>query len=170
MGNGSEDIRGGFRQKALGPWREWARANPMLFLIIGVAFFLRLLLLLNGLADPGRYLNNDSSEYLKLARHLGAYGHAHSSFSDLALRRPPGYPVFLWAVGGTHRPAIAVAANGVLTAVTVTLAYVLAKRLWGMKAAVITALILAIEPNMLAHSNLVISETLFTTLVLGAIF
>src|SRR6184192_1018195 len=105
MGNGSEDIRGGFRQKVLWFWREWARANPMLFFIIGVALFLRLLLLLNGLADPGRYVNNDSSGYIALARHLGAYGPAHSSLSDLALRRPPGYPVFLWAVGGTHHPA-----------------------------------------------------------------
>jgi 4-amino-4-deoxy-L-arabinose transferase-like glycosyltransferase len=141
-----------------------------LAIALGVGLALRLGLVFGALFEPGRFYSPDSDRYLRLASNLyEGYVQRSSPLFDLGLERPPGYPLFLWATGGTHHPAFVVAAQVVLGLVMILLTYRLGRHLFDERAATAASFIVAVDPNMLAHGNFVVSETLFTVMVLGSV-
>ena len=90
---------------------------------------------------------------------------------------PPGYPFALgfvfWLVHHTplpdSLPAAGAGFNIILGLATIALGYLLAKRLVNVRVARITGVILAVYPNFVYHAALMLTETLFTFLVMAAL-
>ncbi len=86
--------------------------------------------------------------------------------------RPPGYPFFLsliYAIFG-HSPWIASGFNILFSLVALYLAYLIAERLFGVKTARWTLILLAFYPGRILYVNLLASEVIFTFLFLLAIW
>jgi 4-amino-4-deoxy-L-arabinose transferase-like glycosyltransferase len=90
---------------------------------------------------------------------------------------PVGYPAALGAVFWIVRhtpipndfPAAAAAFNVILGAVMVFLVYAIGRRLFNARVALTGAGLVAVFPNLVFHSAVALSETLFATLVLAAL-
>ncbi len=86
---------------------------------------------------------------------------------------PPGYPLVLgaaaWAVGllpgDVSTFAVAVGLNVVLSVATIGLVFVLGRRLAGDRAGLVAAGVWALWPNLVFHSGIVLTETLFLFLL-----
>ncbi|MEJ7585251.1 MAG: glycosyltransferase, partial [Acidimicrobiales bacterium] len=121
-----------------------------------------------GLYDPARY-----ASYADLI----AEGLGYSQFTtrDPTAYYPPGYPFFLGAIEWLHRhtplPDDISLVTGLiqagLGALTVVLGAIVARRLAGRRAAVVTAFVLALYPNLVWHSGALLSETLYNALFMG---
>jgi 4-amino-4-deoxy-L-arabinose transferase-like glycosyltransferase len=135
---------------------------------VALAVATRLLLLAVTHAHPNRVVPGDAHQYALLARHFSA-GYVdgpHGTLFDLGLLWPPGYPAFVagvYAVSGTAVVHVIVA-QVVLSVVAVAATYLLANRLVGPRAAMIAALVLAVDPISVTMSNVFESETLFAAL------
>ncbi len=121
-----------------------------------------------GLYDPARY-----ADYA--ARIADGRGYTQFTSGDPTAYYPPGYPYFLGVVRwfGDHLlpgdlPVLAGTVQAVLGAVTVVSGAVVARRLGGPRAALITAFVLAVYPNLVFHTGALLSETLYNALFLGA--
>lgn len=150
---------------------RWREVDRSLVGVILLGSCLRGALFVNGLVEPARFRTSDSNDYLALARHLSrAYVRAdrRSELFDLGLERPPGYPLFVWLTGGTHHPGFTVIAHLLLGVAAMVLTYRLARQLFDRRVGVVAALVIAVDPTSLAHSNYVLAETVFTVVVLGA--
>lgn len=116
---------------------------------------------------PRAFVVGDSTSYLGLAKHLLATGRFIDVHGTPELFRTPVYPLLL--VPGMllrHPIVIAIALNVLLAAAVVALTYRIAQRLHGDRAAVLCALVAAVEPTMLTYSLKVMPETLFTVCLL----
>ncbi|MGZ6640773.1 MAG: ArnT family glycosyltransferase [Solirubrobacteraceae bacterium] len=90
---------------------------------------------------------------------------------------PPGYPAALaatfWLVRHTplpdDLPAAGAGLNIVLGLATIAIAYLLARRLFDVRVARVAAVIVAVYPNFVYHAAIMLSETLFTFLVIAAL-
>ena len=86
---------------------------------------------------------------------------------------PPGYPLALaavvWAVGllpgEVSTFGVAVGLNVVLSVATIGLVFVLGRRLAGDRAGLVAAGVWALWPNLVFHSGIVLTETLFLFLL-----
>jgi len=140
--------------------------------ILLIAASLRFGLLVAVAERPEAYHANDSYEYVALARDLaGAYGWRPGELTELGLRRVPGYPVFLMVVGlvlglSTILPLVVQVG---LAVVTTLLVYLLARDLLGRRGALAAALIVAIEPASVVHTCYLLSETLFSALLVAGL-
>lgn len=105
--------------------------------------------------------------------HLGKLARSVDHPDTPAYQRTPGYPVFIAAVGwifGPGRPAVA-AAQILLSLGTLTLVYLAGLRLWRRRTAALCALALAgLDPASYYYSHLILSETVFTFLLIAAMF
>lgn len=111
---------------------------------------------------------SDAERYYALAVHLAA-GDGYSNDHAPTAYWPPGYPAFLAAIFAVTGPAVGTAqlANVALATASLGLAYYVAKETFGSElTGRITALILAVYPNQIAYTSLVMSEVLFTSLLL----
>jgi 4-amino-4-deoxy-L-arabinose transferase-like glycosyltransferase len=143
-----------------------------LFLILLIAFLLRAGWGLRQPAADRLGALPDQVEYLELAQNLI---HRHQlSFYDsrpniqerVRAYRTPGYPLFLAACGASVRAArLAQAFIGALTALA---AYLLARRWLGDNAALLAALLVAVNPFLIYFSGLILSETLYTAMLAWA--
>jgi 4-amino-4-deoxy-L-arabinose transferase-like glycosyltransferase len=106
---------------------------------------------------------DDTVFYLGSAKSLARDFTFRDSFGQYSAHWPPGYPLVLsgvFATVGTHLLA-AKALNVALSAATVVLTYVLGARLFGVRAGMLAALLLALSPGHAYFSTLVMAEVLF---------
>ena len=111
--------------------------------------------------------------YLILADHLAAgdgYRYGFAADQGLTAYYPPGYPLVLggavWGArlvlpGSVSAFDVAVWLNVALSVATIGLVYVLGRRLAGPAVGLVAAGIWAVWPNLVFHSGIVLTETLF---------
>lgn len=130
-----------------------------LLLILVAALCLRLGWgLTRGSTDEDLNTLGDQIQYVRCARNLiSGRGFV---MGELHAYRTPGYPVIIAALGSSPR-AVRVAQAFIDTA-TVLAAYLLARRLAGDRAALMTAAIVAANPLLISFSGLILTETLYT--------
>lgn len=120
--------------------------------------------------DGAPTFGNDAGWY-DFFGHQIAGGHGYSLPDGAATSRwPPGYPIFLGAIykasGGSAEAArLAQAALGALTAV---LAAEFGRRLYGRREGIAAGVIVAVLPVLVLYSALLLSEVLFTFLIMAA--
>ena len=116
----------------------------------------------------------DSDEYDRLGRNLveqRRFSLAESPPWPDDLTRTPVYPLFVatcYAVAGPN-PAVVAGAQLVLGVGGCLLAYWTGAMLFGRRAAVVAAVLLALDPLSARYAALLLSETLFTTLFLAGL-
>ena len=109
----------------------------------------------------------DSADYLTLAENLAE----HHAFSLSAgepfvptIRRAPGYPLFLVLAGGAPR-----AVQSVLDALTAAMICAIAGRLGRLRWGIAAGLVWAAHPGAIVYADSILSESLFTFLLTGAV-
>ncbi len=121
-----------------------------------------------------RFLKPDSRSYRAFADHLPAsLWSPPAGILRNAVDRGPGYPIFIRLVSpfGAHANVVAIVVAQCIVggAVSVWLAIELGRRLFNPAAAVVAGLLLATDPLSIGHATLVLSETVFTALLLGTL-
>ena len=122
---------------------------------------------------PWGAVTADSEEYLAIARSIretGRYQSAESANIDLV--RPPGYPAFLAILlpdNDTSSYARVTIVQLALTGITTLLIYAIAYKLGNPKAGMYGAWIHALSPNVVLWSLTLMSEALFTMLLVLAL-
>jgi len=147
----------------------------ILVVILAVALVLRLAALVALYSiEPGRVLAGDSPSYENPARALVQVGRfaASPETPDVPeTLRTPGYPAFIAAVylvfGERHFPVIAL--QVIVSVATIWIASAVARRLWGPGPALVAALLLTFDVMSFASSQKLLSDTLFTFLVVIAV-
>jgi 4-amino-4-deoxy-L-arabinose transferase-like glycosyltransferase len=115
-------------------------------------------------------LFNDSVFYLQAANSL-AHGKGYAPFGFPTAEWPPGYSALLaplFKVFGYHE-FYAQVLNAILGALTVTLLYLLARRLFGRPAAIASSAALAVLPGPILWADVVVAETFYTFLLVGVL-
>lgn len=157
------------------------RDRQLLAGILGVGLLLRVLWVLYAARLPGRGLHDPSFYYLygeQLARGNGYRLLDHSPTAYY----PPGYPLslapFMWVA--THTPlhhfrnvivGVVAVLNITWSLASVTLAFVIARRLAGRASAgFVSAGVLALWPNLIFHTAVALTETLFILLLLTVVW
>ena len=111
------------------------------------------------------FATKDSFEYFQPAFNL-----ANGLSFDLALRRPPIYSLFaagvMWLFGESL--AAVAFAQHVLGVITVGLAYWLGRLTFGRLAGLLAGLLVALDSVLILYEHYVLSEPLFTLVLLGA--
>ena len=120
------------------------------------------------------WVSNDSADYLLLARNMvmhGAFSIGENGTPPSAIR-PPLFPAMIAALWrGEGEPIVAVLiANAVLGSLTVCLTYLIARDRFDRRTALIAAGMLALGPMTCLFTVTVLTEALFTFLVVLAIF
>ena len=118
----------------------------------------------------GVFESSDSHEYHQLALNIMRYGSFSQSLSpplEPETIRTPGYPLLLsglYQVVGI-RPAAVVAVQIALSVVTMLAGCRIASLLFGPRAGLLTAIILALDPVSLYYAQVMMTETLFCTVL-----
>lgn len=126
-------------------------------------------------ADSGYRPGNDAFEYDYYARSIAAGdGYPQSGYllqGGPTAIRGPGYPYMLAAVYALSGDSVEAGrlAGIALGALSVLLIYLIAKRVWGRRVGLLTAVLAAIFPPLVLLSRDLVSETLFIPLELGAV-
>ena len=124
-------------------------------------------------------LTHDEREYLALAQSVAAgrgfvYAASHETGTAQQFGRAPAYPLFLAVIGAgsadhSASPARVKIAQSILGALGVWIIGLLALRTAGPRAAVAASVIAAIYPPLVWMPAYVLSETLYSSLALGAV-
>lgn len=124
-------------------------------------------------------LTHDEREYLALAQSVAAgrgfvYAASHETGTAQQFGRAPAYPLFLAVIGAgsadhSASPARVKIAQSILGALGVWIIGLLALRTAGPRAAVVASVIAAIYPPLVWMPSYVLSETLYSSLALGAV-
>ena len=149
------------------------RARQGLLVIVGVGAVLRVLWALKA-QHPVEL--RDPVLYLILADHVAAgdgYRYGFEADQGVTAYYPPGYPLALGAVlwvvrllpGDVTAFDVAVWFNVALSVATIGLVFVLGRRLAGDRVGLVAAAIWALWPNLVLHSAVVLTETLFLVLL-----
>ena len=146
------------------------RKQQLVLIIFSVALAARL----GFVAVHGALATTDASEYRLLARNILRF-HAFSTSErppmQPAICRPPVYPFFLallLPLGGS--PIVPVVAQAILDALVSVMIFLMASRVARRPFAVAVSLLYALHPRAISASASVLSETLFTILLLAAVF
>ena len=120
----------------------------------------------------GPHLTPDSREYLIIARNLvafGAYSLDTAKPFTPTVRFPPLYPAFLAVLNwlGASLSGVAVT-QAIISSICVVLLFLLA-RMVTARLAFIAALVYALHPGAIAATRSILSETVFTFLLLSGI-
>lgn len=138
--------------------RRISKRDAALLVIVLLALILRLYMAFTCTAAPDF---SDMETYNKLALQGG-----------ISVSPPPGYPLFLRAIYEVFGPRNYLAVfiiQGIISAITAGLIFLVAEKAAGMRAAVIAASIAAVYPNFLVYNLTTMSETLgllFAVLIL----
>ncbi len=161
------------RRPALTSERVWVTAIVMLAFAVRIAWI--------AYAHFTPTLSDDAGRYDLLGRSLAQAAGYINPNGTTTLFWPPGYPLILAAVyklfGAGHAvlqptPGDSVRAalilNALFSAATVWLVYAIGRRAFGVRAAIIGALLYALLPSAIFYANVTLSETAFTfVLMLG---
>jgi hypothetical protein len=150
--------------------RRWVLVAALLGLGLRVGWVLYASRAPLGLFDPARYAG-----YADLI--ADGDGYVQFTSGEATAYYPPGYPFFLGLIEWLARhtplpddlPLVAGMAQALLGAATVGLAAIVARRLIGPAAAIATAFVVALYPNLVFHTGALLSETLFNALFIGAL-
>jgi hypothetical protein len=152
-----------------------ARHSPttrLVLWIVAAALALRALYAVGVWMTTGEssFYGGDSGTYIEPARELLNHG-KFSRLGQPELQRTPGYPVFLIpAIVSGHFTLTVIVLHVLLSGLTVLATFVLARRVFDDSwIAVAAAALYAIEPLSIYCSASVTTETLFTTMVTGAL-
>jgi 4-amino-4-deoxy-L-arabinose transferase-like glycosyltransferase len=153
-----------------------SRLRRRSLLVPAAVVLLALILRLGAIAGDGGYRPaNDALEYDYLARSIGAGdGYPPSGYllqGGPTAFRGPAYPFLLgavYAVSGDNITAGRVL-GALLGAIVVGLLYLIAKRIWGCRVALVAATMAALFPPLVLLSRDLLSESLLIVLELGAI-
>ena len=123
------------------------------------------------LTDSRRFIDHDSKSYQNIAIALlktGMYAISPERAQEPETNRMPGYPTFLAILYRTTLvdPSIAILAQIVISTVSGALVYWIAISLWGEKTALLAALLFVLDLGFLAFSLVLLTETLFSFLLL----
>lgn len=157
---------GSHTAKALGQ----ARRLPVspLWAILACALLLRILLPSAVLAlrhDPSVFVARDTPDYVRPAEAMLSSG-AFDGDGQPEIERTPGYPVFLMPGLIAGRLAtVTVALQIFVSTLTVVLVYLTSKLLFSRKIAYWSAALYTIEPLSVIYCSQILSETLFTFLL-----
>lgn len=146
------------------------RKQQLVLMIFAVAITARL----GFVATRGILTTIDTTEYQQLARNL-LHFHAFSTSDHEPLKptigRPPAYPLFLASLMALSRSPIAPAiAQAMLDAFVCTIIFLMTSRVARPPTAVAISLLYALHPGAIALSATLLSESLFTTLLVIAAF
>lgn len=122
--------------------------------------------------DAAFLRSNDSPQYLTAAANLEQYQRFAEYTGDppaSTMFKMPGYPVFLLLVHTLNpAPWFTALVQNILLLLSVVVVYATIRRLWGNSVAFWAALLYGVEPFSSFQANLVMTDTLFTLLlVLG---
>ena len=150
--------------------KEFAKKNRNLkiFIIIsaailGIKFYWAIIILKNF-----NFENPDSEGYLRLARNISSsYLEKGTDFTELALLRTPGYPTFI-ALFNSNKTII-IATQIVIHILISFLTLLVLRRILNIssfKVGILVFLLIQLETSMLVYSYRILTETLFTFLLL----
>jgi 4-amino-4-deoxy-L-arabinose transferase-like glycosyltransferase len=146
----------------------------MIFIVVtGIALIIRLIYLLtaNTLGLSAFITGGDAPLYIEAARgFLAGQGYQLNGYPTAF--HMPGYPLFLaavYAVFGQGTVAVGVV-QAVLGAVTAGIVGAIAMRVAGAIAGAVAGLIVAIYPHLLMWTGVVVTEVLFVTLAMLALW
>jgi hypothetical protein len=153
------------------------KPRPRLFILLGLVFVSRVLLLclISAIDGPSGFMSPDSEHYVELSRSL-----LHGSFSETKsfpipgapqVSRTPGYPLILLPAVGLHSTILAVLENCLF-------ATLLAWAVWkitldlnlGPRTATWAVCLYCLEPVGFVYCGKILSETAFAALFLLAIW
>ncbi len=139
--------------------------NLNLFLILAflIAIGLRLVFAWPSFEDPLKYLvRPDSNMYLKSAMSLLDHG-TYAINGEFTSFYPPGYPAYIasiFALFGKH-PILPPLISIFLSCVVMWMTYITAKCFTSRGVSILAALLVGLNPTMIAHAPLYLSDTLF---------
>jgi 4-amino-4-deoxy-L-arabinose transferase-like glycosyltransferase len=141
----------------------------------GVVFLLAAATRLIFLAWRGPAMTPDSQEYVKLAQNLLAHGTLSLDVAapfNPTIRFPPLYPALIAALSWIGAPSLVMVATvqSVLDAVAAVMLLLMARTLVPLKWALFIALAYAFHPGAIASTRTILTETLFTALLISAIW
>jgi hypothetical protein len=117
------------------------------------------------------YTSSDSGQYERLARNLlacGCFSQSDEPPYQPEVRRTPGYPIFVaatYALAG-RSPLAVVLVQSLVAGLTAILTASLGRRLWDGRHGLLGGALFALAPASLLMSVAILSEALFTMLVL----
>jgi 4-amino-4-deoxy-L-arabinose transferase-like glycosyltransferase len=153
-------------------WGRGSEVSTALLLILALAFALRAALVL---ATPHFQPNNDPRDYDQIAIAL-AHGHGYpptllAAPGTPSALRPPGYPYLLAAVYAVvgHSFTAGRLMSAALGVIVVALVYLIGRRLWDRRIALVAAALAACFPPLIALNASLLSEPLFLVLELSVV-
>ena len=154
---------------------ESAPKSRRLWLMAGVVFLLAAAIRLIFLAWHGPAMTPDSQEYMKLAQNLLAHGTLSLDVAapfNPTIRFPPLYPALIAALSWTGAPSLFMVATvqSVVDAMTAVILLLMARTLVPLKWAFFIALAYALHPGAIASTRTILTETLFTAILICAIW
>lgn len=140
------------------------RRRPDLYAVLGLCGLALAIRLAFATRAPV-LVTKDSFEYFQ-----PAFNMLNGLGFDLALRRPPIYPLFaagVMKVLGQNLAAIALVQH-LLGTLTVALAYALGRLTFGRTTGLLAGLLVALDSVLVLHEHYILSEPLFTLVLLAA--
>jgi hypothetical protein len=152
-------------------WRALTPHDRIAVWLVAAGLSIRVLLTASARAEPARLQQPDSEGYLRLAADLAAYRGTDGPLLELSLRRPPGYPVLLnLLIEGLGLGIVgAMVVQAIMVSSSIGLIYVLGRRLASPRVGLFAAAVVAFEPSVVAQAPVVLTEGIFTTLLLAAL-
>jgi 4-amino-4-deoxy-L-arabinose transferase-like glycosyltransferase len=153
--------------------RRWRMALAGLFALSLLAHVPGILVIAR---HPDRaFTSSDSRQYEWLARNLpvcGCFSQSEEPPYQPEVRRTPGYPIFvaaIYALAG-RSPLAVVLVQSIVAGLSAILTASLGRRLWDERRGLLGGALFALAPASLLMSVAVLTEALFTTLVLLAVW
>lgn len=150
----------------------------VIVVVLAIAFALRLGAVNQTVMDgPIRADARDYYFYAYNLHHYGVYSRADTRAAESAPEpdavRSPGYPLFLWAIWSDNLRFMLWRARfvqAILDVGTVLLVFLLGRRVLPYGWAVLAALLTAVSPHLISATTYLLTETLFTFLMLLALW
>ena len=150
-----------------------SRSNPI-WLVAAIVFLLALSVRLAFLKWHGVLLTPDSKDYLTLAHNLifnGVFSLDTASPFKPTIRWPPLYPAFIGALSWTGGSSMVIAgAQAVIDSATAVILMLMLRACVSLRCAALGSLAYAIHPGAVVSVHTVLTETLFTFLLVLSIY
>ncbi len=146
-----------------------------LLAVVIVAAVLRLSLAISLADQPERYFQSDAYGYEYLANNILRF-HIFTGSQAPPLEpdtfRTPLYPLLMAAIYAVfgHRPFMVVLAQCGASMISLWLVFRLADQMFGWSAALLAALWMALGLGQVIHASLILTETVFMTLLLSTVW